>query len=285
MVDAQGESKHTSTEASHCYRNTCSWCNQPTDLSCHDKNKYKQLKHLLVATQNQLVSTKQKLESKELECEKLHFRLQAVTFGDDSTYKRSLDDEWMKARGKLCTQNRVKQAVECNNVHFKANKYNNHHNDPLTTACKFETSCTYASMQGNVDKLASMVVARSQKKVDVASAFQSKDKPSIVTRRIVFADEMIAQRSSRNDDTIHEVVCVDDFEVLPGCSRVSHRSVESQKDDSLAMDIVDKWTRMLGDSLDNEQKQIMKKKKKKKKLNRHTLVNSAPWLHETQKIK
>jgi len=93
------------------------------------------LRSALQAMQAQLRSTEQQLEAKSLECEQLQFRLESVSFGDDSNWVANEDadkDDWQaQQQSNPWTPSRVQRAVEAreSTVGRKEDYYSNNNNN------------------------------------------------------------------------------------------------------------------------------------------------------------
>jgi len=217
------------------------------------------LRAVLTATQKRLASTKRALHQKSLECERLHFRLQAVSFGDDSLLLSDKEQEEEEQMSSIWTTARIEQAVETR-----------------TTTREYGSSSKNATRRRTTKnsnhKLVTVIPTRNKPKgSNAASQFPYPAaryapgvlRPSALKResigrvgtsssagaKVTFADE---QRQA----AVKAPICVDDYESSSSSSSSTNdddatniivRSETNETDDAdfMCLDIVDKWTSTL----------------------------------------
>lgn len=220
-------------------------------LVVEDTVKVDMLRRALKATQGKLRTMERDLMAKTLECEKLHFRLEAVSFGDQTF--EAVDEEWeMEQNSNSWTVSRVKQAVETRNVARLAGS--KERRTPLVTRKPLATVipkkwCRRKNAPSPPSKRAKQIRLCSSTKHESQNGSESNFKD-----KVTFADEKAV--------SLTFPVCVDDYDT---CTRddlsssdrneskhddevddkVDEKVDEKVDDDDFAMDIIDQWTSAL----------------------------------------
>ena len=209
------------------------------------------LREALEVIQAQLRKTEQELEAKQLECEQLHFRLQAVSFGSHSF--AHVDKEWeCEQRDNPWTRSRVEHAVETRNTAKTSvggiePRISLHLRKPLVTVIPLKRS---SRKKGN-------------RSVGAPSATCAKRHvQSALKRESCYAGSQLKKRKGKvvfaDDEAIFArcPVCVDDYELNVNEELDSNNNEKGESkqddadaidgyDDDFAMDIVDRWTSTL----------------------------------------
>ena len=236
------------------------------------------LRQALEVTQAKLRKAEQELEAQQLECEQLHFRLQAVSFGSHSF--ADVDQEWeCEQRDNPWTRQRVQHAVETRNVTNLSGggtelRISLNLRKPLATVIPSKRSSRKKGNGSVVPPCATNAKRHVQSALKPASC-RAGSQPKKRNGKVTFADDVaIFSRCP---------VCVDDYEhdeeLVPN-SNINDESKQNDDEDcdDFAIDIVDRWTSTLVHSRSRVFFKVLKQKKQDEETKQSDNVND--WIRE-----